>query len=203
MDDLVMIARYSRLLMRLCRFPTKERNVQLTVLRNACAAMLAAGMLAASGATQNSAAPGDFGLELTGNFIARTSHWESSGAFSDEGIIKEDLRHEPNGNPSKVFNNLSVILTLEGGRGSFTYKFTRHWMPTPGDKPPFQMPDLRSYGDWQMVGGTGVYTGITGQGVFKGVWNYETGDFTDTLTGHVRLSPCNKDAGTGVEVCRL
>ena len=54
-----------------------------------------------------------------------------------------------------------------------------------------------------MISGTGAYTGITGQGTFTGTLNVVTGDFHDSYKGHVKLSPCNADARTGTEVCRL
>lgn len=173
------------------------------VSRVLCVAMLTCGMFATSGAAQNSAAPNDFQLNLTGNFLTLDpGNWVSSGAFTDQGVIESVSKHEPNGNPAHVFNNLSVIETLSSNKGSFTWKFTRRFMPVPGDTPA-ERTTVRTSGAWQLTSGTGVYSGITGEGTFTGTVNFLTGDLQDTFTGHVRLSTCSKQAGSGIEVCRL
>jgi hypothetical protein len=169
-------------------------------LRRGWLSLLAAGALAAGSSAQNSAAPDYFALELDANFIAQSGHWESSGAFNDEGIILEVIKHEPNGYPHS-HGPISVIETLSGSRGTFTWKFIRNFTPvTPG---PPSGPVFLTNGSWQMISGTGAYTGITGQGTFTGTINFETGDFHDSAKGHVKLSPCNAEARTGIEVCRL
>ena len=171
-----------------------------TNLRRACMSLVAAGTLVTGSSAQNSAAPEQFSLELDANFIAQSGDWESSGAFVDQGIILEVIKHEPNGYPHS-HGPLSVIETLSGNRGTFTWKFTRVFRPvTPA---PPAGPVFLTQGDWQMISGTGAYTGITGQGTFSGTLNVVTGDFHDSYKGHVTLSPCNADARTGTEVCRL
>jgi hypothetical protein len=162
------------------------REIMLgTWLRRGSISLLAAGTLVTGSSAQNSAAPEEFTLELDANFIAQSpGHWESSGAFTDEGKILAVTKHEPNGYPHSR-GPLSVIETLSGSSGTFTWKFTRNFTPvTPG---PPAGPVFLTNGNWQMISGTGAYIGITGQGTFTGTLNVETGDFHDSYKGHVKL----------------
>ena len=155
------------------------------ILHRVCFSLLAAGTLITGTSAQNSAAPENFTLELDANFIAQSpGHWESSGAFADQGIILGVSKHEPNGYPHSR-GPISVIETLSGSRGNFTWKFIRNF--TAGDPGPPVGPVFRTNGSWQLIEGTGAYTGIRGQGIFTGTFNVETGDFHDSYKGHVKL----------------
>jgi hypothetical protein len=160
------------------------------ILRTACAAVLATGLVASSGSAQSGAAVDNVRLVFDINFRTRTGNWVSSGAFSDEGIIANVAKHDPNGQ-----GTLAVVETLSGNRGSFTWKFTRNFQFVPGES--------RTAGAWQMISGTGAYSGITGQGKFEGTINSATGEIHDIFTGHVNLTPCRTDPGTGIQVCTL
>ena len=148
-----------------------------------CATIVAAlttGVLSTSGLAQNSAAPDNFKLDMTENFITQSpGHWESSGAFTDSGTIQDVPKHDIHG------ASISVLITLAGNNGTITFKWTRINRFAPGE---MGNPAALTGGAWQMVGGTGVYSGITGQGVFNGTINFETGDIHDTFTGHVSLA---------------
>jgi len=158
----------------------------LTILRSSVIVAVLVGISFPAASAQNSNAPGYFTLEVYENFITMsTADWISSGAFADEGVIAEVFKHEPNGNPLHA-PNLSVIYTLSGSGGTFTWKFTRHFSPIPGN---IEGPTFRTGGAWQMIGGTGAYSGITGEGVFEGTVNLETGEVHDIFTGHASLSP--------------
>ena len=143
-------------------------------LRRVSLGLLAIGAIATGSSAQNSAAPDNIRLVLDINFVDRTGKWASSGAFTDEGIIAEVAKHDPNGR-----GTLSVLETLSGNNGSFTWRFTRNFSFTPGR--------IRTAGAWQMISGTGAYSGITGQGKFEGTLNPQTGQIQDTFTGHVKL----------------
>ena len=166
-------------------------------LRLGFVAALTAGLMA-SGSAQNSTAPANLTVEMSINFIAQSGEWESWGAFEDEGIIEEVLNHEPPGNGAQR-GNISVVETLRGENGTFTWQFTRHFSTLPGSSGPI----FRTGGGWRMISGTGAYQGITGQGTFEGTINVSTGEIHDTYTGHVQLDECIEDARTGVEICHL
>lgn len=156
-----------------------------TILRRLCLSLLTAGALVTGSSAQNSAAPENFTLQLDANFIAQSpGHWTSSGAFTDEGIILAVTKHEPNGLNARG-GPISVIETLSGGSGTFTWKFIRNFTPIPPH--PTRGPVYNTNGSWQLIQGTGAYTGITGQGTFTGTLNVETGDFHDSYKGHVEL----------------
>jgi hypothetical protein len=163
--------------------------MRTTISHRVCLSLLAAGTLITGSPAQNSAAPENFTLELDANFIAQSpGHWESSGAFADEGIILAVTKHEPNGYPHSR-GPISVIETLSGSRGTFTWKFIRNFTTvTPASGSPFAGPVFNTGGSWQLIEGTGAYTGITGQGTFTGTLNVETGDFHDSYKGHVKLA---------------
>lgn len=147
--------------------------------RAAYAAVLAIGMFASSSSAQSSAAPDNFRLEMRENFIAMTpGQWEASGAFTDEGVIDDVPKHDIHG------ASVSVIITLAGANGNITFKWTRINRFAPGEQGD---PAALTGGAWQMVSGTGAYTGIAGQGIFEGTINFETGDIHDIFTGHVSL----------------
>ena len=159
--------------------------MRTAILRRLCFSLLAAGMLITGSSAKNSAAPENFTLELDANFIAQSGNWQSSGAFADQGIILAVIKHEPNGYPYSL-GPISVIETLSGSGGTFTWKFIRNFpLSTPG---PVKGPVFNTNGSWQMIEGTGAYTGITGQGTFTGTLNVQTGDFHDSYKGHVELS---------------
>lgn len=155
------------------------------LLRTGFVAILAGIVAASSAPAQNGSAPDNFRFEIEENFITLTpGHWESSGAFTDEGVIQDVSKHDLHG------ASVSTVMTLAGNDGTFTWKFTRVNTPTPGPSPT-QNPAYLTGGAWQMVSGTGAYSGITGQGTFDGTINFVTGEIHDTFTGHVSLGQTN------------
>lgn len=157
--------------------------------------MLAGLMLASSAPAQSDSAPDNFRLEMNENFITLSpGHWESSGAFVDEGVIQDVPKHDIKG------ASVQVIITLAGAKGTLTFKWTRVNRFAPGE---MGNPAALTGGAWQLVSGTGAYSGISGQGVFDGTINFETGDIHDTFTGHVNLTKCKTYSGAAVEVCSL
>jgi hypothetical protein len=149
--------------------------------RNGFLAMLAGVAIGPSAFAQNTNAPDNFQLEQEGNFITMgPGHWEASGAFSDEGTIQDVSKHDIHG------SSVSVIETMAGANGTITYKWTRVNRFAPGA---MGNPAALTMGAWQMVSGTGAYTGITGQGTFSGTINFETGEIHDFFTGKVTLAP--------------
>ena len=166
-----------------------------TGLRATFAAVLAIGMLSPSALAQSSAAPDNFRLELSENFITMSpGHWEASGAFTDVGVIQDVPKHDIHG------ASVSVIITLAGAHGDITFNWTRINRFQPGEQ---GNPAALTSGAWKMLSGTGAYVGITGNGTFDGTINFETGDIHDIFKGHVRLSGCTKYKSAGVEVCSL
>jgi len=155
-------------------------------LRTASTLLLAA-MIPASASSQNATAPDPFRLDLHANFITQNGDWTSSGAFSDSGIIADVAEHAPKGNPLHAAN-LSVVETLSGNAGSFTWRFTRHFAPVAGPLAG-QNATFRTGGAWQIIDGTGAYAGMSGQGTFEGTINVATGDIYDTYEGYVQLAP--------------
>jgi hypothetical protein len=139
-------------------------------------------MFASSSSAQNSAAPDNIKIDFTENYKVGTSHWESSGAFTDAGAFLDIAKHDLQG------ASVNAIGTLAGSNGTFTMKWRRVNTITPGEQ---GNPEGLTKGAWQMVSGTGAYAEITGQGTFAGTINHATGEIVETFIGNVRLGQTN------------
>ena len=122
--------------------------------------------------------PADIQVQVDYNFIADApNHWESSGAFADQGTIHHD--HSETFSPGNG-EVATVTDSPEGANGTFTWTFKKAFKPIPGSDGQY-----RTSGGWRMLGGTGQYEGISGQGNLTGTVNLVTGELHDTFTGKV------------------
>jgi hypothetical protein len=152
----------------------------------AAAALALASLSPSAAAARSSSAPQYLELSLHANYLTMSGdHWETTGAFTDSGVILADPVHDYRGNPERVWNALEVVLVLQGADGTLTFSYTRHWTPFPTAG--FAASETQSGGAWRLIGGTGAYAGISGAGTFEGVFHYETGDFDEVFSGYVKL----------------
>ena len=109
-----------------------------------------------------------------GTFVA-------SGAFSAGGTVSTAPRFSAGGAPDFLIIHATEVFTDASGAGTFTLK--RQVKVRPSDTPGV----LTGTGTWVVIGGTGVYAGLHGQGTLILTLDETSvsAQFTFTFTGSV------------------
>ena len=117
-------------------------------------------------------------IEVNFNFLTRDSHWTSTGAFVDAGVINL-AGTLPRFSPGtfKLEQVVSPIVASDGS--TITWTFARTFTFT-------SETTLISKAQWHIVSGTGRFAGIEGHGDLVGTLDLVTGELNDVFTGWVR-----------------
>ena len=138
-----------------------------------------AACLAVPAATQERA-NGRATIHIESNFNIFTgspNHWESTGAFADEGFIDTaNVQHGGTGAADHVNG------PMVGQEGTINIKFVKAF------RQKLNAGVVTNQGQWQIVSGTGVYEGMTGEGTLRGTIDLVSGALHDEFDGDVVLS---------------
>jgi hypothetical protein len=106
--------------------------------------------------------------------------FEATGAFADSGAIDNlAFNFSAIGAPTFVISHLTILFT--GAEGAFTLKtqITETLTSDPNV--------LTDSGTWTIIGGTGAYADLHGQGTIVGTLDENAGLINRTFTGNVHF----------------
>ena len=114
-------------------------------------------------------------MQLTGP-DTQAGSWVGAGEISDAGSATASFTLVPKGN----YGKLTGTHELNGSAGTITIETTARVRPFP--------PEERAMveGRWRIIGGTGAYARLHGQGKVYATGDFTTGDITIVRDGTVR-----------------
>jgi len=142
------------------------------------AAALAGGTATSSRASATTPQP--FTVHIEDNIFSGSGSWTASGAISDSGTFSYVPFAPFGGNGSPVFTGHAIV-TLTGHDGAIRFRIDVLFTPT-NDPNVFA-----SAGRFVLVGGSGLFSGIQGDGRESGSTNISTGTEMNDLQGKIHF----------------
>ena len=120
-------------------------------------------------------------------FSFRPGGIQFTGTFNSSGLIHESATADSTVTYDPSLSNILVahkVIHLSGGDINMTVR---------GPLNTTNFPDVSLTGTWQITGGTGAYSGVTGRVTCAVVGDFGAGTFSDAYQGKVKLAGSKDD----------